>query len=81
VRPDRNVPLPLLDHVRVGLLDQRAEPCEHLAPPVAQLLIRSSISRACRLVVLRRALPSFSLLRLTFGITGLRNKVESQLTG
>ena len=39
VRPHRNPsPLPLLDHLGVGLLDQCAELGEHLAPPVAQLL-------------------------------------------
>src|SRR5207249_12307617 len=31
-------PLPPLDHLGVGLLDQCAELGEHLAPPVAQLL-------------------------------------------
>ena len=37
--PDRNAsPLPLLDDVGIGFLDQGAEPAEHLAPPVAQLL-------------------------------------------
>src|SRR6266571_6209319 len=34
VRPHRNAPLPLLDHLGVGLLDQYAEMGEHLAPPV-----------------------------------------------
>src|SRR3989442_11242630 len=39
VRPHRNPsPLPLLDHLGVSLLDQCAEPGEHLAPPVTQLL-------------------------------------------
>jgi hypothetical protein len=31
-------PLPLLDHVGVGLFDQGAKPGEGLAPPVAQFL-------------------------------------------
>ena len=39
MRPHRNpAPLPLLDHVGVGLLDESADPSEHLAPPIAQLL-------------------------------------------
>src|SRR4051794_747077 len=44
VGPDRDPrirglpPLPLLDHVGVGLLDQRAHPRERVASPVAQLL-------------------------------------------
>src|SRR5262245_19691857 len=44
VRPDRNTrvgglaPLPLLDDVGIGLLDQAAKPGERLASPVAQLL-------------------------------------------
>src|SRR4051794_1227845 len=43
VRPDRRAraarlgPFPLLDHVRVGLLDEPAERGERLAPPVAEL--------------------------------------------
>src|SRR5262249_12036216 len=35
---DGSPPLPLLDHSRVGLFDQAAEPRQRLAPPVAQLL-------------------------------------------
>src|SRR5215831_13004308 len=36
VRPHRNPsPLPLLDDLGIGFLDQGAEPAEHLAPPVA----------------------------------------------
>src|SRR5262245_39723306 len=38
VRPHRIVPLPLLDDVGIGGLDQPAKPAEHLAPPVAQIL-------------------------------------------
>src|SRR5262249_20984518 len=39
VRPYRNPsPLPLLDHLGVGLLDQCAEPGAHLCPPSSQLL-------------------------------------------
>src|SRR5262249_38041477 len=39
VVPHRNPsPLPLLDHVWIGFLDQGTEPAQHLAPPVAQLL-------------------------------------------
>src|SRR4029077_18302581 len=38
VRPHRDIPLPLLDDPGVGLLDQGAQPAEHLAAPVAQLL-------------------------------------------
>src|SRR5882724_7763158 len=39
VRPHRNPsPLPLLDHFRVGLLDESADPSERLAAPIAQLL-------------------------------------------
>src|ERR1051326_8538176 len=35
VRPHRNSsPLPLLDDLGIGFLDQAAEPAEHLAPPV-----------------------------------------------
>jgi len=36
VRPHRNPsPLPLLDDLGIGFLDQGTEPAEHLAPPVA----------------------------------------------
>src|SRR6267142_4898601 len=39
VRPYRNPsPLPLLDHLRVGLLDENSDPSERLAPPITQLL-------------------------------------------
>src|SRR5215475_3396523 len=39
VRPHRNSsPLPLLDHVGVGLLDENSDPSEHLAPPITQFL-------------------------------------------
>src|SRR5215211_2254624 len=44
VRPHRDpgagrlAPLPLLDHVGIGLLDQRADPGQGVAPPVAQFL-------------------------------------------
>ncbi len=36
VRPDRNAPLPLLDHRRVGLLEERADMGERLAAPIVQ---------------------------------------------
>jgi hypothetical protein len=29
-------PLPILDDIRVGLMDEGSEPAEHLAPPVAE---------------------------------------------
>src|SRR6188768_1351123 len=39
VLPDGSAPpLPLLDDLGIGLLDEGTEPAEHLAPPVAQLL-------------------------------------------
>src|SRR5262249_19497777 len=39
VLPHRNPsPLPLLDHVGVGLLDKTSAPSERLAPPITQLL-------------------------------------------
>src|SRR5437016_14171817 len=39
VRPNRNAsPLPLLDHLRVGLFDESADMGERLAPPVVQFL-------------------------------------------
>src|SRR4029077_14898827 len=39
VRPHRNPsPFPLLDHIRISLLDQGAAPADHLSPPVAELL-------------------------------------------
>src|ERR1017187_8640163 len=42
VIPNRNAsPLPLLDHLRVSLLDESAEMGERLAPPVAQFPDRS----------------------------------------
>src|SRR5262245_6655037 len=34
VRPHRDAPLPFLDDLRIGFLDQRTEPAEHLAAPV-----------------------------------------------
>src|SRR5262249_8491025 len=58
VRPHRNPsPLPLLDHVGVGLLDQCAELGEHLAPPVAQLLDPLVYQLRRRLSFLGPALP------------------------
>src|SRR5262249_25678034 len=36
-RPDRGLPLPLFDDLGVGLLDQRPDPAERLAPPVVEL--------------------------------------------
>src|SRR5262245_19004264 len=39
VGPHRDAsPLPFLNYVGIGLLDQCTEPREHLAPPVAELL-------------------------------------------
>ena len=38
VRPHRNSPLPLLDHLGVGLLDERPDAGERLAAPAAELL-------------------------------------------
>jgi hypothetical protein len=35
---NRRTPLPLLDDFGIGFLDQGAEPTEHLAPTVAELL-------------------------------------------
>src|SRR3546814_18848203 len=32
-----DLPLPLLDHVGIGLSDESADPGEHLAPPIIQL--------------------------------------------
>src|SRR2546428_4376555 len=58
VRPHRNPsPLPLLDHLGVGLLDQCAELGQHLAPPVAQLLDPLVYHPRWRLSFLRPALP------------------------
>src|SRR5262249_16375291 len=38
VRPHRNAPLPFLDDFGIRFLHQSAQPAEHLAPPVAELL-------------------------------------------
>src|SRR6266850_692822 len=58
VGPHRNPsPLPLLDHLGVGLLDQCAELGEHLAPPVAQLRDPLVYHPRWRLSFLRPALP------------------------
>src|SRR4051794_38000580 len=62
VRPHRNPwigrlsPLPLLDHLGVGTLDQGADPGEGLAPPVAQLFDLCVDQLRWRLDVLRGAL-------------------------
>ena len=37
VRPHRNPPLPILDHLRVGLIDESPDAGERFAPPGAQL--------------------------------------------
>src|SRR6476646_1143128 len=37
VRPDRNVPLPLFGHLRVGVQDQRPHASERVAAPAAEL--------------------------------------------
>jgi hypothetical protein len=49
--PDR--PLPFLDHIGDGFLDQRAQPREHLAAPVAQFLDPRVDQSGCRLGALR----------------------------
>src|SRR6266516_3259968 len=57
VRPHRNPsPLPLLDHVGVGLLDENSDPSERLAPPITQLL-------DSRIYQLRVSVSSFTFLR------------------
>src|SRR5262245_8348137 len=56
VRPDRNSPLPLLDDFGIGFFDQRTEPAQHLAPPVAQLLDSRVDQLRRRLGLLRPAL-------------------------
>src|SRR6516162_5250223 len=62
VRPHRNPsPLPLLDHFRVGLLDESAQPSECLAPPILQLLDP-------RIDQLRGRLFSFAFLRAAFAL-------------
>src|SRR5262245_4676907 len=39
MRPHRHPsPLPLLDHFRVGALDENSDPSQRLAPPITQLL-------------------------------------------
>src|SRR5262249_26285723 len=55
VRPDGAAPLPLLDDIRVGVLDQAAEPAEHLASPVAELHDPSVDQVRSRLAFLRSA--------------------------
>src|SRR5262245_40289297 len=57
VRPNRNLPFPLFDHFGVGLLDQCAEPGEHLPPPVRQLLDPLVDHPRRRLSLLGYALP------------------------
>src|SRR5882672_11271360 len=57
VRPHRNPsPLPLLDHVGVGLLDENSDPSERFATPITQLL-------DSRIYQLRGRVSSFSFLR------------------
>src|SRR5262249_32269413 len=57
VLPDRNPsPLPFLDDVGIGFLDQGAEPAEHRAPPVAELLDSCVYQFGRRLAFLRLAL-------------------------
>src|SRR5262245_9315303 len=57
MRPHRNTsPLPLLDHVGIGLLDESSHPGERLAPPITQLLDP-------RIDQLRGRASVFSLLR------------------
>src|SRR5262245_49649938 len=62
VRPHRDAgigglpPLPLLDNLGVGLLDQGADPRERGAPPVAQLVDPRVYLLSGGLVVLRGAL-------------------------
>src|SRR6266568_4047560 len=57
-------PLPLLGHFGVCLLDQGAEPGEHLAPPVAQILDSSVYELRWRLGFLRPALLHVTCLSL-----------------
>src|SRR6266849_10017961 len=57
VLPHRNPsPLPLLDHFRVGLLDESSNPSERIASPIFQLL-------DSRIYQLRGRVSSFSFLR------------------
>src|SRR5262245_34734520 len=69
VRPHRNPsPLPLLDDVGIGFLDQGTEPAEHVAAPVAQLLDSRVDQLRRRLTLLRPALlhACFSFLSQGF---------------
>src|SRR5215470_12029784 len=57
VRPHRNPsPLPLFDDFGIGFFDQGAQPAEHLAPPVAELLDSRVDQLRRRLAFLRPAL-------------------------
>src|SRR5690606_19519890 len=58
VLPHRNpAPLPRLDHVGIGLLDQASDPGKRLAPPIAQFPDPLVDQLGRRLSVLRPALP------------------------
>src|ERR1043166_1770122 len=66
VRPHRHpAPLPLLDDVGIGFLDQRAQPAERLVAPVAQLLDSRVNQPRRRVGLLRPALlhSRYSTLR------------------
>src|SRR6476620_2328700 len=61
--PHRNPsPLPLLDHFRVGLLDETSDPSERLAPPITQLL-------DSRIDQLRGRVSSFSFVRAALALS------------
>src|SRR5262249_35547674 len=75
VRPHRNaLPLPLLGDLGIGFLDQRTEPAEHLAPPVAELLDSRVDQLRRRLSLLRPARLHGNVTRSTLTPRPMRSR-------
>src|SRR5690348_3093440 len=69
VRPHRDAsPLPLLDHLGVGLLDACADLRKHLAPPVAELLDPPVDQQRWRLFCRRTGLLHVALLTFVWRV-------------
>jgi len=65
--PDRDAaPLPGLDDLGIGFLDECAEPAEHLAPPVAELLDPGIDRRRSRFLFRCAALLHAPLLKTRY---------------
>src|SRR5262249_21375427 len=70
VGPHRHVPLPLLDDIRIGFLDQRAKPAQCLAAPIVQLCDPCVDQPGRRLTALPRALLR-GHMRPLYALTGI----------